>query len=98
MFQVMDLSNRLLSDLKDIAKKFGIDSKGMNKGDIILKIIDAQNANPDLAAKLSGKKGEAKTERRDPDGKRPRKSVKLEPIVDDTVEPIAEEEVTPVVE
>lgn len=102
MFQVMDLSNRLLSDLKDIAKKFGIDAKGMNKGDIILKIIDAQNANPELAAKLSGKKGdsknEGKTEKRDGDGKRPRKSVKLEPIVDDSVEPVVEEESIPVVE
>lgn len=98
MFQVMDLSNRLLSDLKDIAKKFGIDTKGMNKGDIILKIIDAQTENPTLAAKLSGNKSAEKTDKKEGshDGKRPRK-VKLDPIVDDSVEPVAEEEVLPVV-
>lgn len=97
MFQVMDLSNRLLSDLKDIAKKFGIDAKGMNKGDIILKIIDAQTANPELAAKLSGGKSNDKLEKKDnSDGKRPRK-VKLEPIVDDSIEPVMEEETTPVI-
>ncbi len=97
MFQVMDLSNRLLSDLKDIAKKFGIDAKGMNKGDIILKIIDAQTANPELAAKISGGKNNDKTEKREnADGKRPRK-VKLDPIVDDTIEPVLEEEVRPVI-
>lgn len=97
MFQVMDLSNRLLSDLKDIAKKFGIDAKGLNKGDIILKIIDAQNENPSLAAKLSGNKHSEKPEKKESmDGKRPRK-VKLEPMIEDTVEPTAEEE-TPVAE
>src|SRR5574343_1874641 len=97
MFQVMDLSNRLLSDLKDIAKKFGIDAKGLNKGDIILKIIDAQNENPSLVAKLSGNKHSEKPEKKESmDGKRPRK-VKLEPMIEDTVEPTAVE-VTPVAE
>lgn len=98
MFQVMDLSNRLLSDLKDIAKKFGIDTKGMNKGDIILKIVDAQNENPTLAAKISGNKSSEKADKKESsnDGKRPRK-VKLDPIVDDTIEPVAEEEIIPVV-
>jgi len=95
MFQALDLSSRLLSDLKDIAKKFGIDAKTMSKGDIIIKIMDVQKSNPELAAKLSGKGGPKREGT--PDGKRPRKVVKLDPIIEDTVEPVAEEEVAPVV-
>lgn len=97
MFQVMDLSNRLLSDIKDIAKKFGIDSKGLSKGDIILKIIDAQSENPALADKLSGSKTSvAEKKEGGHEGKRPRKVVKLEPMVEDTIEPVHEEEIIPV--
>lgn len=93
MFQALDLSTRLLSDLKDIAKKFGIDTKTMSKGDIILEIIESQKTNPDLATKLSGKGGS----KRESDGKRPRKVVKLDPIIEDTIEPVTEEETVPVV-
>ncbi|HWY13273.1 MAG TPA: transcription termination factor Rho, partial [Bacteroidia bacterium] len=89
MFDAMDLSNRLLSDLKEIAKKFSIDARTLSKGDLILQIIDAQKSNPDLADKLSGKKGNGGTERE----KRPRKIVKLEPMnTEDTVAPSTEEE------
>lgn len=80
MFEVMDLSNRLLPELKEIAKKFGIDAKGLAKGDLVLKIVDAQMAKPELGKKIASLFGVKDSG----DGKRPRK-VKLDPIVEDTV-------------
>lgn len=53
MFEVLDLSSRALPQLKDICKQFGIDTKGLTKQDMVLKIIDAQAANQELAAKLA---------------------------------------------
>jgi transcription termination factor Rho len=52
MFEVLDLSSRALPQLKDICKQFGIDTKGLAKPDMVLKIIDAQTADKELAAKL----------------------------------------------
>ncbi len=54
MFEVLDLSSRALPQLKDICKQFGIDAKGLAKPDMVLKIIDAQASNKELAAKLVG--------------------------------------------
>ncbi len=51
----MDLSNRVLPDLKEIAKNFKIDTKGLAKGDLILKIVDAQIENPILAKEVFDK-------------------------------------------
>jgi len=90
MFEVMDLSGRPLPELKEIAKAFSIDSKGLNKGELVLKIVDAQTADPKLASsvleKFSGKRD--KTMSKEHKEKRPRK-VKLDPIVEDHVtEPV----------
>ena len=65
MFEVQDLSSRALPQLKDICKQFGIDSKGLTKPDLVLKIVDAQMANTELAAQLANqfpKKESAKAE------------------------------------
>ena len=65
MFEVQDLSSRALPQLKDICKQFGIDSKGLTKPDMVLKIVDAQMANTELAAHLANqfpKKESAKAE------------------------------------
>ena len=51
----MDLSARALSELKEIAKGFAIDTKSLSKADLVLKIIDAQTANPALANDLATK-------------------------------------------
>jgi transcription termination factor Rho len=95
MFEVMDLSGRSLPELKQIAKEFGIDAKTLSKPDLILKIVDAQTADPKLAAKVASKNkkgGDSKTSNTDAGAKekRPRK-VKLEPIIEDNIE-----EATPV--
>lgn len=93
MFEVMDLSNRLLPDLKEIAKNFKIDIKGLSKGDLILKIVDAQIEAPQLAKEVFEKFQVKKATTVKPVGitprsekpekeireKRPRK-VKLDPI------------------
>jgi transcription termination factor Rho len=50
MFEALDLSGRALPQLKDICKQFGIDTKGLAKPDMVLKIIDAQAANAELAS------------------------------------------------
>jgi transcription termination factor Rho len=96
MFEVMDLSGRSLPELKDIAKAFSIDSKGLAKGELVLKIVDAQIANPELASSVSSQflkkdqKNMAKEkDPKDQKEKRPRK-VKLDPIVEHHVtEPVS---------
>jgi hypothetical protein len=50
MFEVLDLSSRAIAQLKDICKQFGIDAKGLTKSDMVLKIVDAQASNQELAA------------------------------------------------
>ncbi len=91
MFEVIDLSGRALPELKEIAKAFSIDSKGLAKGDLILKIVDAQSEKPELAKELVEKYSKkesvnAKDQKpgREPREKRPRK-VKLEPINEEVV-------------
>ncbi len=98
MFEVIDLSGRPLPELKEIAKAFSIDSKGLAKGDLVLKIVDAQNDNTDLTKRIVDKfsKKENKEVRenhrevkenrepRDQKEKRPRK-VKLDPMNEDAV-------------
>lgn len=53
MFEVLDLSGRALPQLKEICKQFGIDTKGLAKPDMVMKIIEAQDANADLAAQIA---------------------------------------------
>ncbi|MDF2448724.1 MAG: transcription termination factor Rho [Bacteroidota bacterium] len=53
MFEALDLSGRALSQLKDICKQFGIDSKGLAKPDLIIKIIEAQSGDQESAAKIA---------------------------------------------
>jgi len=92
MFEVIDLGGRPLPELKEIAKAFSIDSKGLAKGDLILKIVDAQNENADLTKriveKFSKKENkelrESHREPREQKEKRPRK-VKLDPLNVDSV-------------
>ena len=55
MFEVVDLSGRALPELKEIAKAFSIDSKGLTKNEIILKIVDTQNGDSDLAKNVVDK-------------------------------------------
>lgn len=55
MFEVNDLSSRPLPVLKDIAKAFDIDSKGLSRGEMVLKIVDAQQANAALASEIAQK-------------------------------------------
>jgi transcription termination factor Rho len=94
MFEVMDLSGRPLPELKEIAKAFSIDNKGLAKPELILKIMDAQSENNDyareVASKFSKRDREQRPQRdhkeqreqREQREKRPRK-VKLDPIPED---------------
>ncbi|HQQ94573.1 MAG TPA: transcription termination factor Rho [Bacteroidia bacterium] len=85
MFEVMELSGRPLPELKEIARAFSIDAKGLAKGELILKIVDAQNGNPDLAKSVAERhNSRPHKEPKDMREKRPRK-VKLEPIQEEPV-------------
>jgi transcription termination factor Rho len=94
MFEVIDLSGRPLPELKEIAKAFDIDSKGLAKPDLVLRIVDAQSVNTDLAREISGRfnrrekeqkaGGRPHREERERE-KRPRR-VKLDPINEDPVQ------------
>src|SRR6476661_8395658 len=108
MFEVMDLSGRPLPELKEIAKAFSIDNKGLAKPELILKIMDAQSENNDFAREVASKfsrreqrPARDQREQREPREqreKRPRK-VKLDPIPEesfqDTVAVQQEEEPEP---
>ena len=91
MFEVLDLTSRALPQLKDICKQFGIDVKGLAKPDMVMKIIDAQASNKELATKLVAQfpkkdadKGEKTTEAK---AKKPRiqKTVEGEVKVEKTL-------------
>jgi transcription termination factor Rho len=90
MFEVMDLSGRTLPQLKEIAKRFDIDIKGLGKNDLVMKIVDSQTANPALAAQLVGEFPRTSNHKEE---KEPRKKrVRLEPIHEDSVaEPVQED-------
>lgn len=105
MFEVIDLSGRPLPELKEIAKAFSIDGKGLAKGDLILKIVEAQTENSEQAQTILDKFPKKETKEvkeskapREPKEKRPRK-VKLEPLNEDVVNasisPVAEEDTIP---
>lgn len=107
MFEVNDLSSRPLPILKDIAKALDVDTKGLSRGEMILRIVDAQQANPTLATEIVAKfarkpraekpvKPEVSSEGPDASkSKRPRR-VRLEPmneeVMSDTVNSPQEEE------
>ncbi|HPQ08029.1 MAG TPA: transcription termination factor Rho [Bacteroidia bacterium] len=52
MFTVKELSNLKASELKEVAQKLNINTKGKAKADIILEIIDQQTKNPELGQKI----------------------------------------------
>src|ERR1700741_4034259 len=80
MFHLLDLNARLLPELKEIARKFDVKADGLKKQDLIVHIIEAQLAKPDLAAKIKKEHPEAGApETEVKHAKRPRK-VKLEPL------------------
>ena len=85
MFEVLDLSSRALPQLKDICKQFGIDAKGLGKPELVLAIVDAQMANPDLASKITTefpKKDTVKTEKpSDTKVKKPRIQKVVETVI-----------------
>lgn len=73
MFEVLDLSGRALPQLKEICKQFGIDPKGLAKPDMVMKIVEAQTANAELASQIAEQfpKKEASTSSA-PKAKKPR--------------------------
>lgn len=91
MFQEPELNGKTLPELKDIAKTLIIDPKGLTKAELIAKIIRKSNT----ISKL--KPGISKSDNKDMKEKRPRKIVKLDPIIEDTKQEItsvpAEEEI-----
>jgi transcription termination factor Rho len=102
MFDVIDLSSRPLQELKEIARAFSIDAKGLAKSEMILKIIDAQSTDSTearhIAERFPKRQGEEKSEKpsKQMREKRPRK-VRLEPMneenISDAVSDHQEEEV-----
>ena len=49
MFDIIQLNEKLLPELKDLARKLQIDgSDGLKKQDLIYKILDHQALNPDI--------------------------------------------------
>jgi len=81
MFQALELSAKSLIELKEIAKSFSIDTKGLAKPDIILKIIEVQSQKNDAGIEPAQKI--ARAQPKEMKEKRPRKIVKLEPLIEE---------------
>ncbi|MBA2611012.1 MAG: transcription termination factor Rho [Bacteroidetes bacterium] len=81
MFQELELNGKSLPELKDIAKTLSIDPKGITKTELISKILEKEKR-PTNTSKL--KQGISKSDNKDMKEKRPRKIVKLDPIIEDT--------------
>lgn len=82
MFEVLDLSGRALPQLKEICKQFGIDTKGLAKPDLVMKIIEAQAGNAELASQIVNqfpKKDAEKPAEKKPKKPRIEKSATAEP-------------------
>ena len=88
MFNALELSEKSLSDIKDILKQFGAKPNGTKKPDLILQIIDLQNAQPEQAEKIrkefsdTTKEDSAGEDSKSEKTKRPRR-VRLEPLPED---------------
>ena len=81
MFQALELSAKSLIELKEIAKSFSIDTKGLAKPDIMLKIIEVQSQKNDAGIEQAQKI--ARAQPKEMKEKRPRKIVKLEPLIEE---------------
>ncbi len=55
MYDAIELNGKLLAEIKEIAKKLGLDAEGLKKGEMITKILEKQAL--DKAPSLSGKLG-----------------------------------------
>ena len=86
MFQALELSVKSLLELKEIAKSFSIDTKGLAKPDIILKIIEVQSQKNEGDIETTQKI--ARAQPKEMKEKRPRKIVKLEPLIDEVKQEI----------
>jgi transcription termination factor Rho len=90
MFNALELSEKPLSDLKEIIKQLGAKPDSLKKADLILQIIDLQMAQPDQPEKISPEFSQPKTEvdhkltdeTKTEKAKRPRK-VKLDLLPED---------------
>src|SRR5687768_9754058 len=103
MFDVTDLNGRPLPELKEIARAFSIDSKGLGKNELIDKIVDAQGENADLARTTAQRFNRNERNHSGPKDmkqreKRPRR-VRLDPMSEEPVQAEVQEnneEETPV--
>ena len=55
MFDILQLNEKLLPELKEIAKKLKIDNyESLKKQDLVYKILDHQALNPEIDFKVLG--------------------------------------------
>ena len=74
MYDILALSEMLVSELKGIADKMGVDHKGLKKQDLIYKILDFQAVNP--AAVPSKKASSDSSDKESKSDNRPKRSPK----------------------
>ena len=55
MYDILALGDMLVSELREVADKFGINHKGLKKQDLIYKILDHQALNPSAAKEIKAK-------------------------------------------
>ncbi|MBS1652040.1 MAG: transcription termination factor Rho [Bacteroidetes bacterium] len=95
MFEIMELGTRALPELRGIAKAFSVDIKGLSKPEMILKINDAQLANPELAKSVLEKfpiKEKQELKDKTPKDKKIKRetSTETKPLVDENAKKLLE--------
>lgn len=57
MYDILELSDKLVAELRDIAKELNVENyEGLKKQDLIYKILDHQAIHPELAKSKKGDK------------------------------------------
>ena len=89
MYNIFELNEKSLDDLKIIATEMGIDDENRDRMQLIYDIIDHQVDHPDIKKTEKPKKQKTKVEKPEPKKAEPKKAIEKPAPVEKTAEPIA---------
>ena len=92
MYNIFELNEKSLNDLKFIATELGIDDENMDRGQLIYEILDHQVDHPDIKKTEKPKKQKTKAEKPEPKkpelNKTAEKPASKEPEAEPVKEPV----------
>ena len=89
MYNIFELNEKSLDDLKIIATEMGIDDENRDRTQLIYDIIDHQVDHPDIKKTEKPKKQKAKADKSEPKKATPEKQTKVETKAEPIKEPVA---------